>query len=68
MKSSCKAMKFASRMDFKPKHAGKAVGEVMKPAGRIGKTAGEKKMGNMTAPLVAKSYPHAQSSDGNGGK
>jgi hypothetical protein len=61
----CKAKKFSSRMSHTG--MGKAMGE-KGTRGSVGKSAGELKMGNMTRPLKAAKYPHAQSSDGNGGQ
>lgn len=65
MKSHCCAKSFQDRMSHRGN--GKAVGE-MRKGGSVGKSAGEKKMGNMTAGLTAREYPHKQSKDGNGGQ
>lgn len=62
---SCKAMKFQSRMSHKG--SGKAVGEQGVKRGRHGMAMGETKAMSRQI-LKPKTYPHKQSSDGNGGK
>lgn len=66
MKSHTKAKTFAGRMSFNGR-AG-AVNESLRGHGCAGKSAGEKKMGNMTRQLKAPRSSYAQSRDGNGGK
>lgn len=68
MKAHCKAKKFQGRMSHRG--SGKAVGETRR-GGSLGKSAGEKAMGNLTSGLVgssAKTSRHCQSKDGNGGQ
>lgn len=65
MKSHTKAMSFQGRMSHRG--SGKAVGETRK-GGSVGKTMGEKLMGNMTKPLSAPKSRYCQSKDGNGGR
>lgn len=68
MHSDCKAKKFQDRMSHRG--SGKAMGEKGAKGGVHGHTAGEMKIGlaKMNRGLRVKSYPHSQSSDGNGGK